>query len=389
MDSNIMTAPAGEVVETIDGPSREWFDTHRTTPEEQASATWAEERNRDIDASKVIKQALGLEYDVYRGQLESLSSDERADLIDKSAEEIAAHLDARAEADRDLKTLEKQARDQAEANFELSEAPHLREVRKAMKTAYQEAASLDERIAELQRLNELRDDPSAEGWDDLSAEDWRSAREGKMESFTGDIANLIQEKQAKLQEASLHQGAYHEVARAAQAYSVPNMPIGQIVGNDGRPMQITQADITTLVQLERDDQEHQQRTVEGHKRHPDWREAAQNASRAGVDVTSQQAAFIKTLPNSADVAYYLAKNHIETRAIAQMNSSNAWRALMNISHQLARESAAPAPKKTAAPKPPSPVSGTSRGDFDINDESISADAWFHRRNADLKRRGKL
>jgi hypothetical protein len=387
-DSSIMTAPAGEVVETSDGPSREWFETHRTTPEEHASAIWAEDRNRDIAASRTLKQALGQDYDAYRGQLESLSSDERADLSDKSAEEIAAHLDARAEADRDLKNLEKQAKEQAAEHFEPTETPHLREVRKAMKTAYREAASLDERIAELQQLNELRNDPSAEGWDDLPAEAWRSARERTMEGFEADISNLIQERQAKLQEAALHQNAYHEEARSTQAHSVPNRPIGQITGANGQTMQVTRADIATIVQLERDDQAHQQRTVEGHKRYPDWREAVQSASRAGVDVTSQQMAFIKTLPNSADVAYYLTKNHSETRAIARMDNTNAWRALMNISHQLARGGAPIEKKTTKAPKPPAPVGGSSSRAFDVSDESTSADEWFRRRNADLKRRSK-
>ena len=192
----------------------------------------------------------------------------------------------------------------------------------------------------------------------------------------------------KLQEAALHQNAYHEEARSTQPRSVPNTPIGQITGANGQTMQVTRADIATIVQLERDDQAHQQRTVEGHKRYPDWREAVQSASRAGVDVTSQQMAFIKTLPNSADVAYYLTKNHSETRAIARMDNTNAWRALMNISHQLARGGAPIEKKTTKAPKPPAPVGGSSSRAFDVSDESTSADEWFRRRNADLKRRSK-
>jgi hypothetical protein len=124
----------------------------------------------------------------------------------------------------------------------------------------------------LQRLNEMRDDPNAKGWDDLPAEKWRAAREGASESLNSEIANLIQEKQAKLQEATLHQSAYHEGARATppHGYSVPpDRPIGQIVGNDGQPMQVRHADIASLVQLERDDQAHKQRTLEASKRYPD------------------------------------------------------------------------------------------------------------------------
>jgi hypothetical protein len=387
MDNNVMTAPAEEAVGTID--ATEEFYTHRSTPEEHASAKWAEERNRDIDANRAIKQALGQGYDGYRRQLEELSSDERAGLLDKSAEEIAEDLDIRAEADRHLRALEKQAREQAEANSEPIESPHLREVRKAMKTAYKEVATLDDRIAELHRLNELRDDPSAEGWDGLPAEQWKAAREGKMESFNSDLANLIQEKQAKLQEATLHQNAYHEVARTTTG-PAPNMPIGQFVGNDGQPMQITKADIAGLVQLERDDQAHLQRAREAmaENRYPDWDHHMKNMQTYVGDIRPQEAALIKSLPNSVDVVYYLITHPSETVALQRMSSHEVTRALIEISHKAARPGGYEAPRTTRAPKPPSPVSGSSRGVFDVNDESVSADTWFARRNADLKRRGK-
>lgn len=48
----------------------------------------------------------------------------------------------------------------------------------------------------------------------------------------------------------------------------------------------------------------------------------------------------------------------------------------------------PAKPKTSAPKPPSPVSGASSGAFDVSDESLSAEEWARKRNAQLaKRRG--
>ena len=386
MDNNVMTAPAEEVVGTID--ATEEFYTHRSTPEERASATWAEERTRDIDANKAIKQALGQDYDGYRRQLQTLSSDERAELIDKSPEEIAEHLDTRAEADRHLKALEKQAREQAEANSEPIESPHLREVRKAMKAAFKETTKLDEQIAELQRLNEMRDDPTAEGWDHMPAEKWRLAREGNMESLNSDIATLIQEKQAKLQEATLHQNAYHEVARATGP--APNMPIGQIVGNNGQPMPITRADIAGIVQLERDDQAHQQRVQEARaeNRYPDWEQHVRNVTASGVDIGDREAAFIKSLPNSADVVYYLQSHINETAALRRMSNHEVTRTLIEISHKAARPSAREAPRTTKAPKPPSPVGGSSSRAFDVNDESLSNNEWMRMRNADLKRRGK-
>ena len=43
----------------------------------------------------------------------------------------------------------------------------------------------------------------------------------------------------------------------------------------------------------------------------------------------------------------------------------------------------PAKPKTQAPKPPSPVSGVATGAFDVSDESLSADDWMRKRNAQL------
>lgn len=49
----------------------------------------------------------------------------------------------------------------------------------------------------------------------------------------------------------------------------------------------------------------------------------------------------------------------------------------------------PAKTQTAAPKPPSPVGGASSRAFDASDESLSAEEWARKRNADLKKRGKF
>jgi ABC-type Fe2+-enterobactin transport system substrate-binding protein len=130
----ITTAPD---VEANEGPSREWLSVHRTTAAEQESARWVEGRNHDVVTNRAIKQALGHDSAGYRAQLEALSSGERLELTDKTGEEIVAHLDERAAAERDQKeredTFQKQAKEQAD-NF-AGETQQLREVRKAMKTA--------------------------------------------------------------------------------------------------------------------------------------------------------------------------------------------------------------------------------------------------------------
>jgi hypothetical protein len=51
------------------------------------------------------------------------------------------------------------------------------------------------------------------------------------------------------------------------------------------------------------------------------------------------------------------------------------------------EKQAPEPKRTSAPKPPSPVSGASSRAFDVSDESLSPEEWMRKRNAQLSRKG--
>jgi hypothetical protein len=46
----------------------------------------------------------------------------------------------------------------------------------------------------------------------------------------------------------------------------------------------------------------------------------------------------------------------------------------------------PEKKQTSAPKPPTPVGGSSSRAFDVNDESLSADDWFRKRNAQTGRK---
>jgi hypothetical protein len=48
---------------------------------------------------------------------------------------------------------------------------------------------------------------------------------------------------------------------------------------------------------------------------------------------------------------------------------------------------APEVKKTSAPKPPSPVNGTSSRAFDVNDETLSPEEWARKRTAQLTRKG--
>jgi hypothetical protein len=359
----------------------DWFAAHRTTPEEQEAIKWRDERNAEVEGNRKIKHALNWEYDAYREQIKELDKDARRDLADKSPKEMAVHLDELNAAENARKQVEgefaKLDAEQAEANLAAGETERLSSMRRSYTKAANDAVSLDERIAELQRLNELRDDPAAKGWDDLPAEQWRDAREGKLGDRSQEISSLVLQKQAALQEAALYQSGYHEGVRAIQP-AAPQ-PIGNFNG-----MQLTQADIQGLVQLERDEQAHNQRAAEARSRYADWDQAFRDSGNPLM--RNEHLAFIKSLPNSADVAYYLATHPSEATALVQMPNYDATRVLIDISHRARPQEST---RRTSAPKPPSPVDGATRGSADINDDSTSADEWFRLRNADLKRRGRL
>ncbi|WP_035350823.1 hypothetical protein [Edaphobacter aggregans] len=360
--------------------SADWLAAKNTTPEQQETLAWSEERTRDLEAGVKLKTALNIDYHEYQKQIEGLEPAQRLDLADKSPEEIVAHLDDLAADERVRKQFEadiaRVEAEQKEANAAAKETAQQSALRKNFTQATKDVATLDERIAELQRLNAMRDDLNDKGWDDLPTEQWVSAREGKLDGWNLEIANLIQEKQAKLQEAGLYQDGYHEASRANQPPAP--QPIGQFNG-----MPLTQGDIQSMVQMERDGQAHQQRVTEAQSRYPDWNQAFQNHD---IPMRNEHLAFIMSLPNSADVSYYLATHPNEAMPLLQMPNSDATRTLINISHKA--KPAQAERRTTSAPKPPSPVSGAYSGTFDVNDDSGSADDWLRGRQADLRKKAR-
>ena len=105
----------------------------------------------------------------------------------------------------------------------------------------------------------------------------------------------------------------------------------------------------------------------------------------------------------ADLLYTIGSDDAEmTKFVAMAKSSpnKAIRYVAKVESLIAEELAKPATargedgkfkapetKKTSAPKPPSPVGGGSSRAFDVNDESLSADEWFRKRNAEVAKRG--
>lgn len=84
----------------------------------------------------------------------------------------------------------------------------------------------------------------------------------------------------------------------------------------------------------------------------------------------------------------------ELERLARVNPSQAIRYIATLEAGIRLELAAepdaaatPEPKRTSAPKPPSPVTGASSRAFDVSDESLSPDDWARKRNQQLARRG--
>lgn len=100
----------------------------------------------------------------------------------------------------------------------------------------------------------------------------------------------------------------------------------------------------------------------------------------------------------ADLLYTIGEDEGELAkfvAMAKANPNKAIRYVTRVESLIAEELAkprdaegkftekAPEPKKTAAPKPPSPVNGGTSRAFDVNDESLSTEEWMRKRNHQL------
>ena len=85
-------------------------------------------------------------------------------------------------------------------------------------------------------------------------------------------------------------------------------------------------------------------------RYPDWQQHAKNVEGMPIDISDREAeSFIKSLPNSADVVYYLQSHHNEARALQRMSGNQAVRMLIEISHKTAKPGGHEAPRTTNVP----------------------------------------
>lgn len=100
----------------------------------------------------------------------------------------------------------------------------------------------------------------------------------------------------------------------------------------------------------------------------------------------------------ADLVYTIGSDEQEAAQFVKMAKTNPHQAVRYIAKVEAliedelSKSAEPngkAPERqTKAPKPPSPVGGSSSRAFDVSDESLSPEEWMRKRNSDLARRHK-
>jgi len=101
-----------------------------------------------------------------------------------------------------------------------------------------------------------------------------------------------------------------------------------------------------------------------------------------------------------DLCYVLGENREELQKFVALAQNNPRVALAKVFEyergirealdgtSAANESGntAPEPKRTQAPKPPSPVGGASSRSFDVNDESLTPEQWAEKRNKQLARK---
>lgn len=97
-----------------------------------------------------------------------------------------------------------------------------------------------------------------------------------------------------------------------------------------------------------------------------------------------------------DLVYVLGEDPAALAKFVRTAKTNPTEALRQIAltESLIREelegsekpSVTPAKQSTAAPKPPSPVSGGSSRAFDVTDESLSPDEWLRKRTEQIRRR---
>lgn len=97
-----------------------------------------------------------------------------------------------------------------------------------------------------------------------------------------------------------------------------------------------------------------------------------------------------------DLCYVVGSDPDELKSFISLAQTNPRAALAKvfeyergIKEELSRASkdtATPEKKITSAPKPPSPVGGSSSRAFDVSDESLSADEWFRKRNQAIEKK---
>jgi hypothetical protein len=175
-----------------------------------------------------------------------------------------------------------------------------------------------------------------------------------------------------LQEAQLHQDAYHQGMRLQNA-AQPN----------------NNTDPTSEQRMQIDQALFHERSLSYLAANQELLADIQRTEQAGLRATSGQGAYIQTLGNAPAVLHELFRNHNEFRKlIAAGDSPKAKRIIDNISQRLlGDDEEVPQARKTSAPRPPSPVGGASSRGFDPSDESLSTEEWARQRNQDRRRRG--
>lgn len=145
----------------------------------------------------------------------------------------------------------------------------------------------------------------------------------------------------------------------------------------------------------------QSKVDEARSRYENFDEVMQPVAAAIVG-DQQVSPVVKSMLNDSeflpDLLFTIGSDQKDLDAFVKMAKENPGKAIryIAVTENLIREELEKEPegektpevKKTAAPKPPAPVSGGNSRAFDVSDESLSAEEWARKRNAQIQKRGK-
>ena len=133
---------------------------------------------------------------------------------------------------------------------------------------------------------------------------------------------------------------------------------------------------------------YQTRKAEAQAKHEDWDEVMEEIQAQNITIPAAATNAIIESEQGPEIAYYLATHEEAREKIAGMTSA------ISIAREIGRiealvtpkDSVSPKPIRTNAPKPITPIGGSTKSTVSIDDPNISAEQYYETRKA--MRRGR-